>query len=291
MLADLEQSKAVARETRRPELLDAGGVLLQVSGTSLNRYPFRLEHQHGLLGLTTSAALPTVQVQPRAAFLHAVGVEAALSWWRDLVELLLGAVEWKVSRLDVYMDSQGWLLSSEDRAAFVARSAQTVMYENDAEMQTLMFGSAKSPVKARIYDKTAEIAKKGTDWWPSVWGDAYRPGTRVLRVEFQVGRQVLKECGIDKPEQALEHAPELWGYLTEKWLSCRIPTEDETRSRWPVAAEWQQVQQASLRGGAVGLDRVRAGAVAGDLRRIMPALRGYVARAAPCWERRTSNRR
>jgi hypothetical protein len=147
-------------------------------------------------------------------------------------------------------------------------------------MTGLGFGRRKTgTISARIYDKTAEVEKKGTDWWPSVWGDAYVPGERVVRVEFQVGRGVLKQSRINTPGEALERVPELWGYLTDRWLTLRDPSADETRSRWPVAAEWQHVRRASLRGNAVGLERVADGAHAGSMRRLLPQLRGYLASA------------
>jgi hypothetical protein len=76
---------------------------------------------------------------------------------------------------------------------------------------------------------------------------------------------------------ALERLPRLWGYLTDEWLSLRTPTSDQTRSRWPVAPEWLTVQQASLRNGAIGLDRMRAGHKSGSIRRLLPAARGYLA--------------
>jgi hypothetical protein len=279
LVRDLDEARATARETRLPVDLSIGGDLFGVSGSGLNRYSYRLQHRHGLIGLTTSDSLPTVTVQPNASLIHAVGVRSAIEWFVEVVELLLGRVEWKASRIDLFMDSHGWDLVASDRDAFVCRAKQRVMYEDDSTLRTLMFGTAKSGVKARIYDKTEESRKKGTDWWPSVWGDAYMPGERVLRVEFQVGREVLKQSQIDTPVDALDRMPELWGYLTDRWLTLRSPGADETRSRWPVASEWQDVQQASLRGTAVGLERVAAGAQAGSMRRLLPQLRGYLASA------------
>ena len=279
LLEDLEQGRQSARETRSKSPLDVGNERWWIAGGALNRYPYRLEHTRGLIGLTTSASLPTVHMQPTAAFIHAAGIVAAIDWFMDAAELLLGRVSWKVSRVDLFMDSQRWGIESADRTNFVCRAKQRVVYEDDDTFRTLVFGTAKSGVKARIYDKTEESRKKGTDWWPAVWGEAYEPEQRVVRVEFQVSRQVLREGRIDTPADALDRLPELWGYLTDRWLSYREPSQDQTRSRWPVADEWKQIQAASLRGDAVGLSRVTNGATSGELRRIMPALRGYLARA------------
>ncbi len=151
------------------------------------------------------------------------------------------------------------------------------MWEADQTLETLRFGTGKSGLMARIYDKSEESRAKGTDWWPDVWGEAYLAGERVLRVEFQVMRGVLSQTSIDDPLDALERLPELWGYLTDEWLSLRTPTMDQTRSRWPVAPEWVTIQQASLRNGAIGLKRVRSGHRRGSIRRLLPSARGYAA--------------
>ncbi|MBZ5740335.1 hypothetical protein [Nocardioides mangrovi] len=277
LLADLDRSRDAARETRTPQDFDAGGETFQVAARSLNRYPYRLDHENGVVGLTASAHLPTVNVQPSAAFIHAAGVESALNWFMGTLEMLLGQVVWSSSRVDVFTDVQGWPLTSEDRGRFVCRARQLTMWESDSTFQTMRFGTGKSGVMARIYDKSEESRVKGTDWWPDVWGDPYRAGERVLRVEFQVTREVLAQTAIDDPVEALERLPRLWAYLTDEWLSLRTPTADQTRSRWPIAPEWQDIQEASLRNGAIGLERMRAGHRAGSIRRLLPATRGYLA--------------
>lgn len=279
LVTDLKDARAHAVDERCAVPFAIGATTFGVAGYGVNRYPFRLEHPHGMIALTTSSSLPTVMVQPRASFIHAVGAWAAGAWFRDVVELLLGTVAWQVSRLDLFMDSHGWALGSEDRGRFVNRAEHVVIHEADDQMETLAFGIRGAAIKARIYDKTIESRASGSDWWPLVWGEAYRPGERVLRVEFEVRRAALKQTQINSPEDARERTPQLWAHLTEKWLSYRTPTADETRSRWPVAPEWRQIQQASLRGDAVGLERVTAGATSGSIRKLLPQLRGYVASA------------
>src|SRR5207253_1770575 len=108
---------------------------------------------------------------------------------------------------DLFMDSHGWGIESADRSNFVCRAKQRVVYEDEDTLRTLVFGTRKAGVMARIYDKSEESRKKGTDWWPAVWGDAYLPGERVVRVEFQVARTVLRQSQIDTPTDALDRVP------------------------------------------------------------------------------------
>jgi hypothetical protein len=249
-----------------------------VGARGINKYAYALDHPHGVIACTPSRSLPPIFVQPRASFIHAVGIESALEWFVELLESIAGPVRWNVNRVDLFVDTQGWGLNTDDRGQFVCRSRDLGVHERDAAMTGLTFGSGKS-VMARIYDKTEESRKKGTDWWPSVWGEAYDSSSRVLRVEFQVRRQVITQVGLSAPNEVLGELPSLWAYLTDRWLTYRSASADQTRSRWPLAAEWEQIQQASLRGSAIGLDRVYEQGRAGSIRKLLPALQGYLVSA------------
>ena len=69
---------------------------------------------------------------------------------------------------------------------------------------------------ARIYDKTEEVRKKGSDWWPEIWGEAFQPDKRVLRVEFQLRREAIRELGMSSPDEVLNGLPGVWAYLTDE---------------------------------------------------------------------------
>lgn len=280
LVNDLTAARDEAREARVGIAFPMGEAIFQFQSGGLQRYAFRLEHPHGVIGLTASRSLPAVRVQPRASFIHAVGVKESLAWFTGLLETALGHVAWKASRVDLFMDSHGWDLAAQDRGRFVCRAGQLVTYEAQDALTGLRFGAGKSgAVMARIYDKTEEMRLKGTDWWPAKWGERYIPGERVLRVEFQVSRPLMREMGVSTPAQVLGQLPGIWGYLTDDWLTFRDVTDDATRSRWPVADEWRDVRNATLRDDALGLERVHAGEVAGSLRRILPGMRGYIASA------------
>jgi hypothetical protein len=287
LVEDLDEARALAAETKVTVPFGVGDISFGVAGRGLLRYAYRLEHTNGVVGLTTSSALPTVRVQPKASFIHAVGVREALGWFRGHVESFVGPVEWKASRVDLFMDSQGWDLDAAHRGRFVCRARDRWTFESNEAFTGVRFGSGGGAVKARIYDKSEESRLKGSDWWPDKWGSGYRPNERVLRVEFEVNRELMRQVGLSTPEEVLEELPRLWAYLTDEWLTYRRPTSDETRSRWPVAVEWQNVQNASLRDEALGLERVYAGEASGSIRRMLPSLRGYLSSAGAVLGART----
>ena len=142
------------------------------------------------------------------------------------------------------------------------------------------FGSRGGALYARIYDKTRELDGKGDDWWHDIWGTRYDSERPVIRVEFEFSRTGLREFYIDTPDDAFAQLGALWAYATGTWLSLRAPTNDDTRSRWPVAPRWHAVQRATLAGNSLPAERIKAGQKAGSLRKLMPQLVGCLTSAA-----------
>jgi len=250
----------------------------ELAPRSMGKYRFWLIHPRGMVGLTASSKLPAVSIQPRSEFLHGAGPQVAFEWFRDVIEDECGVVPFTVKRLDLHADWQGWVLEGDDRHRFVCQGMALDTHEDGNTFTGFEFGQRKSgTVCARIYDKTVESAKKGTAFWHDIWGSAFDPQLPVLRVEFELGRQGLREYGIDWPQDAIDAAGSLWMDLTTRWLSYRDPTQDHTKSRWSIAPEWEQVSRASLTQGAQGIERMYAGRRRGDLRKLAPGLMGYLA--------------
>lgn len=277
----LEERRLVAVSTEAPAALVVAGEEFGVEPRAFGRYRYRMVHEHGLVGVTTSERLPSFRVQPRAEFLHAVGPAEALRFFEGVGESLAGGqVTWGLSRLDLFCDLQGWRLEGDDRHRFVCRGQARATHEEGEAFTGFEFGRRSTKtVCARIYDKSLQVERKGLDWWPKVWGERYDKDQPVLRVEFELGRQGLVEYQVDSPTDGLESAPRLWASVSTDWLSYRTPSSDGTKARWPIAPEWEAVQQVTLRSDAIGSDRVRAGRRQGELRTLIPHLVGYLASA------------
>ena len=251
LAADLETARQQAVQNDEPRVWPLGETELRVFPRSLGRYRWRLGHENGVIGMTDRPRLPTVRIQPRSEFLHGVGVDAALQWFRELLLPALPDLFFTVNRLDLYADWQGWDLEASDRARFVLRARRRDTHEEGESLTGFEFGRRKTgTISARIYDKSLQVQRKGLDWWPHVWGENYDRGRPVVRVEFEVGRKGLRDYGLDGPEKVLEQAPRLWTALTNDWMTFRTPTSDSTRARWPISPEWVAVQGASLAQGA-----------------------------------------
>ena len=277
LLVRLQDLRGFADEFKAWIPFNLGGKRFELAPHGWGKYRYCLANEMGRIGITTSNQLPTVRIQPKAELLHAVGPHAAVCIFEDLVSAEILELRLLVSRVDLFVDLKGWDLVVADADRFVARASSRRTYEEDEHFTGFEFGSRKTGgLTARIYDKTIDVELKGSDWWHDIWGEAHEQGARVLRVEFEFGRQILKEFQLSEPGDVLAATGDLWRYATEDWLSFRSPTSDQTRSRWPVAEEWQVVERAPLRSRAIGVARVRHAAAAGTLRQIIPGLNGYL---------------
>jgi hypothetical protein len=207
-----------------------------------------------------------------------VGPAAAVAGFERLLADDCAGLSFTVNRLDLFSDWQGWALDRIHRDRFACKAGAVRTFEDGGSFTGFEFGSRTTKtLSARLYDKTAEVARSGADWWPAIWGERYRPGVPVHRVEFEVGRQGLAEFGLDSPAQVLAGAGDLWRYATHDWLTYRLPATGANRSRRPLAPEWLSIQRASLCGSPIGLERITAGRRAGSIRRLFPGLAGYLA--------------
>ena len=258
-----------------------GGVDFEVASHGMGRYRYCLSHRYGQVGVSPSTHLPALRVQPRTEFLHGMGVREACEVFMQLLGEEVGACVFTVSRLDLYVDVQGWRPSGDDRHRFVCRGQTLETYEDGGELTGFSFGRRKTgTIVARIYDKTRDADRKGSDFWVAVWGERFDAAEPVFRVEFELARTALREYGLNTVDDVLDAVPALWQSVTTEWLTYRSPTADRTRARWPIAPEWQAVQRASLSEGAFGIGRMYDGRTRGSVRRLIRPLNGWVAHYA-----------
>ena len=280
LLEHLELLKESARDSDGPVDALLAGYPVRVLGSAWGKYRYCFVHELARVGVTQSDKLPAVRFQPTARALHTLGPATTVLWARNLLDALGIEAALQVSRLDLHSDWQGFWIEPNERTNFVTYSDKRALYEVGDALSGLNFGKRGGALYARIYDKTREAEGKGDDWWPDVWGPQFDPEQRVLRVEFEFTRDGLREFGVHTPEDAFENLGPLWAYATSQWLTLRKPTDDETRSRWPIESRWHAVQRCALSGNSLPAERMRAGAASGELRRMLPQLVGYLAGAA-----------
>ena len=223
---------------------------------------------------------PALVIEWRSPFLHRAGVVAAVEEGEQVAAYFCPQVGdvadeppmrprgkerirsegypgrgFSASRIDLYCDTQGWAPDLIPAERFVARAVHRRRKEEPArdihrdglEVSNLTFGSGD--LMCRVYNKSRLMRKKGETWQQEVWR-GYDPELPVWRIEFQFRRAALRDFHIDGEHvhsvaDALAVRQALWAYGMD-WLSLRDPVEDSNRSRWPVAALWDELRDVEI---------------------------------------------
>lgn len=281
LLERLEDRRRWADQIRIPVPCELGEEYLGMAPHAWGRYRYCLDHALARVGLTTSEHVPTVRVQPRAEALHSLGPSGTVDAVSRLLGPELGTLSWRVSRVDVFSDWQGWKLQASDASRFVCRADTRRTFEVAGRLTGFTFGSRTTKtISARLYDKTADVGAKGTTWWVELWGDDYDETEPVWRLEFECAREALGQFGLSGVDEVLAAAGDIWTYATGDWLTERTPTADRTHSRWPLAPEWLAVHQATLCQRRIGAERIASARRTASIAKIVPGLTGYLASLA-----------
>jgi hypothetical protein len=274
VLTALEVAKLEAQRMREaePYRFTEGGRWFLVRAGGRRAYPYVLASADMILTLRQNGELPAVRAEILSAYLHEVGAEAACAEVEELAAgaLFVVAPDVVVSRVDVYADVQGWALGLRDAERFVSRARKRTMRTLGPRLTGFVFGEG-GPLLARVYDKTAEIARKGETWLDR-WGERDDEGP-VWRVEYQYRRAVLAEFGAREPAEVLAKLQDLWRHGTEEWLTLRVPTGQAESWRWPVDESWTEVQRVTV-GPGTGAKRERAAETSRE--RTVRFLQGYL---------------
>lgn len=201
-----------------------------------------------------SKSTPVILVQFKAIPLMCYGLAKL---WRDLVRDL-EAIGFRmnhhvVGRADLCVDLAG--VKVRDFTSLAARGHEiTKMAEYvirgsgnyDENHQTYYRGNSER-VLMRIYDKIDETktdAVKRELMVERRWGGELPES--ATRVEFQVGRKVLKEQPIDTVDDLMRRLCLLWEYLTRilyRLADSPVDRKNRNQSRAAMAPIWEQVRR------------------------------------------------
>lgn len=204
---------------------------------------------------------PSILAEISSEALWANGPHAILDFLCMLLEEQ-GAVvrEMKASRADLCVDV---LLRERDWHAdynrhINSRAHKLGLYYDNRSLTGVSIG--RGSLLARLYDKPLEIRQQsGKVWMYDIWGlPAVPDGNRIIRIEFQVRREKLKEMELglawdrrwlegdqDQPSTVtplLAGLENVWAYCTRNWLKL---VDDVTKrsNRQKVLPWWGVVQR------------------------------------------------
>ncbi len=174
--------------------------------------------------------------------------------------------------LDILLRESIWNADLPKHA--VKRAVHGGLYQADSVFCGVAIG--KGDLQARLYDKPYEIKTKSKKTWMyDVWGLQDVPeGARIVRVEFQLRREVLVELGIDTIWNLIDHPKNLWTYCTEHWLKFQ-DRPDLHHTQQKTLPWWKTVQNGFL-GGQPACPLIRAKIVNANKNQIAQQLFGQL---------------
>ncbi|HNX93129.1 MAG TPA: hypothetical protein PKI17_06355, partial [Syntrophomonas sp.] len=192
---------------------------------------------------------PPLNAEFHSLLLHAMGSKAAESRLQNLLSSA-GAVihSVHVSRVDMFCDI---LLPESEWGEFikqqlVGRAKDIARYDSGKLFSGFSIG--RGVISARFYDKPLEVIKSGKSWMYEEWGipvGGVPEGMRIIRVEFQLRREKIKELGIDTFIDLKAYIAKLWAYCTQEWLKVMDnPGKHTTRRK--ILHWWEAVQNGFL---------------------------------------------
>lgn len=176
-----------------------------------------------------SKSRPSIMAEIRSEMLWKMGAQESAFFIMDMISEMGFEIEIvKPSRVDLCLDilfpKAAWDKELIEYA--VSKASEKSLYMKRAgKLKGMSIG--KGEIIARLYDKELEIREQSKKFWMfEIWGLAEVPKNKVMmRIEFQIRREPLKELKINTLVDLFEKQQRLWAYCTKKWLKFQSDTE------------------------------------------------------------------
>lgn len=198
--------------------------LFNVKGHGAKGYEWILDNSEYLLNIGNwyePKSRPSVMVYIKSETLWLQGPKQAVKNILAFISEQKGIIrDVKLSRVDLCMDTlfpeNLWEKNIFDYR--VTQSTYGAMHFYHTHLTGITFG--KGVLSARLYDKFIEIKQSSQKTWMfEIWGYDQPPkGKKIIRIEFQVRREAIKQLGLDKYSDLFRLQKNLWKYCTGVWL-------------------------------------------------------------------------
>ncbi len=158
--------------------------------------------------------------------------------------------EVKLSRVDMCVDlllpKSLWTPDLIEHRVTHSRKLETHGPASDISGYTIGKGG---PFSARLYDKPREIVEKSKKTWMyDIWKiDSVPENCLVIRVEFQLRREAIKELGMNTVWSFVNYPRNAWAYCCREWLWFVVDKNVHPRHQKDMPF-WLTVQNGFLRG-------------------------------------------
>ena len=192
-----------------------------------------------------------IEAGPTQVAVH--GPASVLYQATEILHHLKATVNWhRISEIhcttDIETDSEMHPADfyEESKPKFCTRSKFEQQWREATDSDTISkghtletFRRGSGQLLLRIYDKTRHILQHPTYAWESTLWNTTTPPMHVIRTEFQIRREKLKQLKINTIEDWKRAENSVWAYLTEDWFLLQ-ETAGHRRYHGP-STFWQAV--------------------------------------------------
>jgi hypothetical protein len=194
---------------------------------------------------------PTIYVQISSELINCLGLDYAVNELRTIVEELIRSILIEsVSRADIFVDFVTDMdFENVKRKSWVTRAEKITAHWVGIPFSGWTIGLG-GDIGARIYDKTGEIIKSQKDFFKEIWlKQEWQEGQRVMRLEFELGKNFLNEMSVNSVSDLLITANDIWRTCTQDWLRLAIDNGTINRTEWSTEPVWTSLQQVRFEDG------------------------------------------
>lgn len=184
----------------------------------------------------------------------------------------------KINRLDLAYHTDD-VPEGFNTEQFVGRHTTDNTWRTHRVVNAVEIGSRKSEqIFLRCYNKFIEARAKRKTWFFPIWENAGLDIRKVWNIEFQLKREFFTDNKIhkrylDTAEQIIEYQDAIWLYLTDEWVTYRIP-DNERRTRWSRHPWWDELAE-NFQECEGKIDRGRQRELP-TAEKLIPAIRGFL---------------
>ncbi|CCK81563.1 hypothetical protein [Desulfobacula toluolica] len=182
----------------------------------------------------------------------------------------------KISRLDLCVDTlfpeKLWSVNILDHR--VTRASDTKIFHSNKNLSGITIG--KNKFSARLYDKPLEIQQQSNKtWFFNIWGLESVPADyKIIRVEFQLRREDIKELGIISINDLFNLIQNIWSYCTKDWLKFQDNPGKQSHQRKTL--KWWEIIQNGFNNMSPGNPLIRSKALNADKDRLSQQIVGLM---------------
>jgi hypothetical protein len=254
--------------------------IMQIFPNGTSGYEWMLKNREFTLKIgnwSSPISRPSIMATIHSETLWRLGAKEAVFFLSKLIDQQKGQItNIKVSRVDLCCDVMlsNSIWNKEILNSIVTRSTHMAPFFYNLKLSGVQIG--KGQIVARLYDKPLEINQKSKKFWMyDIWKiDQIGEDQQIIRVEFQIRREALKNLGVNTSDHLFLLGKNIWAYCAQDWLKFQDRPGKHPNQR--STYDWWKIVQDGYDSSLEAYPLIRQKAIKGEIDRAFASVVGYL---------------